>query len=680
MASSTPDLSRLKLNHASNPSRKVRIVGKIRGFTDQELGFLSNSKPWITVNKSSDEDASGKVTILFGDKGTSRKDTFELDNCYDQGEDETVFSREIKPAISDVFTGRDASIIAYGARGSGKTYTIQGLATSAIGDILSRVEDNGKRVSISFFEVFQERAYDLLDPDQREVQVLEDSQGKVKLKGLSQVSIKSLSEFHDIYFGRGTLCKQVQKTSVGVPRRSHKGLIVYVSSPDENQIDKPVGVINFVDLAGYEDSRSSIRDGATLAESTRINMSLHSIMNVVFALNTNNHVPYRENKLTRMLKESLGGNNYTLMLACMNPIFCQDTIYAVSLASRSCENIKMAVRNSTTKCRSSTKRDIRPPTTPSSVKKQTNSGVHDFSLKKSTSVWNGRKLFSGGKVTASKQTEVPSDDSLATKSSKLLQDTGSIVASSSLHEKTEVPPNDSVVTKFELQHDTISTITSSLHEEEAEVPFEPFQTDSISMIKTSVNEENFPQGMEITSGNHGEAIGFTNGEGGDIEKENKVYTTTKAGSPLLSERLRALTDNLKQLQASTPLAIKLQEEGSQAVLLHTVEPKTPVIENGFRVSDKLDITKYNSPWEAFSERNSRVKDSFVGEYLKFMNSASKEDLKRLKGIGEKRAQYILELRDNSPEHFKKLEDLQEIGLSAKQVKSMVKTMAGELFF
>nr|GMD50638.1 kinesin-like protein KIN-10C isoform X1 [Ipomoea batatas]GME14889.1 kinesin-like protein KIN-10C isoform X1 [Ipomoea batatas] len=680
MASSTPDLSRLKLNHASNPSRKVRIVGKIRGFTDQELGFLSNSKPWITVNKSSDEDASGKVTILFGDKGTSRKDTFELDNCYDQGEDETVFSREIKPAISDVFTGRDASIIAYGARGSGKTYTIQGLATSAIGDILSRVEDNGKRVSISFFEVFQERAYDLLDPDQREVQVLEDSQGKVKLKGLSQVSIKSLSEFHDIYFGRGTLCKQVQKTSVGVPRRSHKGLIVYVSSPDENQIDKPVGVINFVDLAGYEDSRSSIRDGATLAESTRINRSLHSIMNVVFALNTNNHVPYRENKLTRMLKESLGGNNYTLMLACMNPIFCQDTIYAVSLASRSCENIKMAVRNSTTKCRSSTKRDIRPPTTPSSVKKQTNSGVHDFSLKKSTSVWNGRKLFSGGKVTASKQTEVSSDDSLATKSSKLLQDTGSIVASSSLHEKTEVPPNDSVVTKSELQHDTISTIASSLHEEEAEVPSEPFQTDSISMIKTSVNEENFPQGMEITSGNHGEAIGFTNGEGGDIEKENKVYTTNKAGSPLLSERLRALTDNLKQLQASTPLAIKLQEEGSQAVLLDTVEPKTPVVENGFRVSDKLDITKYNSPWEAFSERNSRVKDSFVGEYLKFMNSASKEDLKRLKGIGEKRAQYILELRDNSPEHFKKLEDLQEIGLSAKQVKSMVKTMAGELFF
>lgn len=243
---------------------------------------------------------------------------------------------------------------------------------------------------------------------------------------------------------------------------------------------------------------------------------------------------------------------------------------------------------------------------------------------KSSSSGGTRKLFSGG--TASKQTEVPSDDSLATKSSKLLQDTGSIVASSSLHEKTEVPPNDSVVTKSHLlQDDTIFTITSSMHAEEAEVPSEPFHT------------------------------------GGDIEKE--------AGSPLLSERLRALSDNLKQqLQASDQLAIKLSEEGSQSLLLDAVEPKSPV------------VTKYNSPWEAFSVRNSRVKDSFVGEYLKFMNSASKEDLKRLKGIGEKRAEYILEIRGNSPDHFKKLEDLQEIGLSAKQVHIMVKSMAGEVFF
>lgn len=69
------------------------------------------------------------------------------------------------------------------------------MATSAIGDILSRVEDIGKRVSISCFEVFQEHVYDLLDPDQREVQVLEDSQGKVKLKGLSQACLSAYAVF-----------------------------------------------------------------------------------------------------------------------------------------------------------------------------------------------------------------------------------------------------------------------------------------------------------------------------------------------------------------------------------------------------------------------------------------------------------------------------------------------------
>nr|GMC64347.1 serine/threonine-protein kinase EDR1-like isoform X1 [Ipomoea batatas] len=64
-----------------------------------------------------------------------------------------------------------------------------------------------------------------------------------------------------------------------VPRRSHKGLIVYVSSPDENQIEKPVCVVNFVDLVGYEDSRSSISDRATLAESTRINRNMPELKN-----------------------------------------------------------------------------------------------------------------------------------------------------------------------------------------------------------------------------------------------------------------------------------------------------------------------------------------------------------------------------------------------------------------
>ena len=63
-----------------------------------------------------------------------------------------------------------------------------GLAALAISEVLSMVKDNEKSVAISFYEVFQDHVYDLLDPMHPEVQVLEDAQGKIKLKGLSQAS------------------------------------------------------------------------------------------------------------------------------------------------------------------------------------------------------------------------------------------------------------------------------------------------------------------------------------------------------------------------------------------------------------------------------------------------------------------------------------------------------------
>lgn len=71
-------------------------------------------------------------------------------------------------------------------------------------------------------------------------------------------------------------------------------------------------------LIGYEDARRTSSDSANLGESSKINKSLYALMNVVYALNSNeSRVPYRESKLTRVLQNSIGGTNRVLMLTCL---------------------------------------------------------------------------------------------------------------------------------------------------------------------------------------------------------------------------------------------------------------------------------------------------------------------------------------------------------------------------
>lgn len=123
----------------------------------------------------------------------SRTDAYELDHFYEQGEEiEGIYSKEIKPLISAVFGGQNASAIAIGARGSGKTFNVQGsqenpgLAIMAMSEILSKAAELEKLVSISFYELENDQVYDLLNPKRPVVQVLEDAQGKINLKGLTQ--------------------------------------------------------------------------------------------------------------------------------------------------------------------------------------------------------------------------------------------------------------------------------------------------------------------------------------------------------------------------------------------------------------------------------------------------------------------------------------------------------------
>ncbi|KAJ4953313.1 hypothetical protein NE237_030145 [Protea cynaroides] len=678
MALSTPDSVRSKVISASDSRQRLRIVGKIRPFTSLEIeSFGGSPTPWISVQKP-DLDSSERVSISFRDQSTSRKESFKLNYCYDQHEDVgTIFSREVRPLVSGIFRGLNASVLVYGARGSGKTYTIQGsnekpgLAPMALAEILFACEEIGSSVTISCYEVCQDRVFDLLEP--KEVSVFEDAGGRIMLKGISQFPVKSISEFYKLNFHGCTPRKPAQKPTNDVPYRNHKGLIINLSSNDKNPNSR-LGKINFVDLAGHE--------------TTRMNKSLYALQNVVYALNANERVPYRESKLTRMLQDSLGEPSQILIVTCLNPCCCQDTINTVSWASRSCLVLNRICPNSTKKTNIGgrsmvfcTPKAGKTQNLTASTKKQ-NSPHMDFFGKKTngkSAATKGRKLFDRANPTINQEQEISlSTDSQAIEPFRLneeisLSTDSQAIEPDRVNESVRSLPEVSIGTEWESKGSTV--------EKACEI-----EKDNKSADEPSTRTEGLNKALVVLQEEKGNDIidevscSVCVTEGG-IEKEN--VSTNEDRSPPLSTRLRELSNSLKALSSSTPLNIKMPLESGNScyneVNKDVVEPKTPKIEQGARSNDNLEIALIGTPRETFNLCSSGLKNSLIQEFLKFLNTATKEELKGMKGIGEKRANYILELRDESPEPFKDLNDLKNVGLTMKQINAMMKKVAGELF-
>ncbi|GAB4826349.1 hypothetical protein Ancab_009215 [Ancistrocladus abbreviatus] len=649
---------------ASNSSQKVRIVGKIRAFLNKETGVI---KPWISVHRSQ-ENSAGRVRVSFGDQGPSGKNCFEVDECYEQEfRNDVIFDKEIKPLISLVFEGRDATVFAYGARESGKTYTIQGsedepgVAVLAMAEILSRAEEIGCLVTISLYEIHQGRVFDLLDSKRPEVSVFKDARGKIRLKGLSKVNVKSMPEFQNLYISGGNVRKSSQKIATEPLFRSHRGLIVHVLS-SSNEYSSPLllGKMNFVDLAGYEDATKKSINDSNIMEITRVNKSLYAIHNVVYALSIGeSHVPYRESKLMLMLQSSLGSTNVILMVTCMNPHFCKDTVKTVSLASRLCQASHQAnegssrrLKNASKTVLASTSKVVKSMTPSTSMKKQVGSQLCIFEHKASRVAieTKGRKLFHE-----------------ANQSKKSNQEMVSFESASAIEPSFQEKENISL--------GSVSLIESSLQEEGCSISSTPLETEPLQTLPMKEVEENH---IIPTPVSHQTPIS-ANFPGEDVNKENRILLLDEGGSPPLSARLRELSENLKSLCTSTQSKMKNDSFTNYEGCKEILEPKTPVQKPRVGVGEKCEFAPLASPWEKFHARSSGMKDSFVQEYLKFLNTASKEELKGLKGIGEKRATYILEQREQSPEPFKSLHDLEDIGLSTKQIKGMMRKAAGDLF-
>ncbi|KAI5563539.1 hypothetical protein BDE02_15G125700 [Populus trichocarpa] len=702
-----------------NLNPKVRVIAKIRG--SSHLDGLSTS--WISVhNNIRDGIFSHSLTFSLGDRpvatsgGGGRKEAYVVDYCYEQNEkNDLVFEREVKPFINEVFDGRNATIIACGARGTGKSYLFQGtddepgLTVLAVDEMLRLAADNGKSIAVSFYEVDQDHhVKDLLDPNRQQVFVLKDAHGKTQLKGLSQVSVTSVSQFHNFYGGGTNPRKSIQKAVTELPKRSHKGLIVYVSSHGGEKVDVSVSKLNFVDLAGYQDARRKSIDGHNLVESTRnINKSIHAIHNVVYSLKANEtHVPYRESKITTMLQDSLGGAGRILMVTCLNPSFCQESIYMVKLASRSCQGSSWAITDSTKKANSSAR-----PMVPSShnsrmlgsvstsVKKQIVSRGHISGKKAhcSTSTLKARKLFDESSDLISQKDQLTSN--VAKEASSLeVEGVSLFTHEDSNSVSVDVSPVAAIsstceTTILDKEVSPVAAVSSTCETTIIDKEVSPVAAVSVTCEATILDKEASPLAIsstcEITvldkaDEDQNKTVLYTGelsmfNEGKKIDKENNSSIVNQGGSPPISAQLQELSNSLKLLCSSTPscMDITLKNDAFHNQTSTDIgEPTTP--SSSMRVTNR-EITSFCSPWEKFNARSTGMKNSLVQDYLRLLNTADKEELRKLKGIGEKRATSILELREDCPEPFKNLDDLKDIGLSAKQVKGWLKKEVGGLF-
>lgn len=440
------------------------------------------------------------------------------------------------------------------------------------------------------------------------------------------------------------------------------------------------GKLNLIDLAGNEDNRRTCNEGIRLQESAKINQSLFALSNVIYALNNNEcRVPYRESKLTRILQDSLGGTSRALMIACLNPVSYQEAVHTVSLAARSRQivNFVSSAQKQTTpkvdmeaklrswlesKGKTKSLQRIGIPGSPFLGKTPNTTGV---TLKRPNSIQSSAK-------------EIAYSEVCNAKGRKLFCSEAPIAASVEEESCNEVEEKGHVILD-----DASTFCKDESHEERMTTLHDVDQLESSSITSgNNTDDEDDGKGNIRNDANPVKPSPYLPED--CLDKENMINPSPNfMGSPPISEKIKGLQNSLRKvlspIHSNTKIPPRkelLSDDQICLVLLNPRSPKTPYV---FHCDNENVQVADGTPLGKFNARSSGVKNSLVQEYLAFLNTASKEELVAIKGIGQKRADYILQLRETSPQPLKSLSDLEKIGLSSKQVHGMFRRAAREIF-
>ncbi|CAL0314284.1 unnamed protein product [Lupinus luteus] len=279
-------------------------------------------------------------------------DTYQFDEVLTEfASQKRVYEVVARPVVETVLDGYNGTIMAYGQTGTGKTYTLgrlgeedtaaRGIMVRAMEDIFANVSFESDSVSVSYLQLYMETIQDLLDPTNDNITIVEDPKtGDVSLPGATIVEIRNQQSFIEL-LRLGEAQRFAANTKLNTESsRSHAILMVQVkryingreaalsteNGNDQHMVKSlkpPVvrkGKLVVIDLAGSERINKSGSEGHTLEEAKSINLSLSALGKCINALAENSvHVPFRDSKLTRLLRDSFGGTARTSLIITIGP-------------------------------------------------------------------------------------------------------------------------------------------------------------------------------------------------------------------------------------------------------------------------------------------------------------------------------------------------------------------------
>ncbi|CAM4624409.1 unnamed protein product [Leuciscus chuanchicus] len=346
----------------------VKVAVRVRPFNSREMG--KDSKCIIQM--------SGNTTTIINPKAPKENKSFNFDYSYwshtspediNFASQQQVYRDIGEEMLLHAFEGYNVCIFAYGQTGAGKSYTMMGkqekdqlgIIPLLCEDLFTKFNDNNTdnnmsySVEVSYMEIYCERVRDLLNPKNKgNLRVREHPLLGPYVEDLSKLAVTSYNDIQDL-MDSGNKARTVAATNMNeTSSRSHAVFnIIFTQKRHDSETDntsEKVSKISLVDLAGSERADSTGAKGTRLKEGANINKSLTTLGKVISALaevdsglNKNkkkkkveNFIPYRDSVLTWLLRENLGGNSRTAMVAALSPadINYDETLSTLRYADR----------------------------------------------------------------------------------------------------------------------------------------------------------------------------------------------------------------------------------------------------------------------------------------------------------------------------------------------------------